>query len=137
MRRVIGWAAPVAVVAALVSAAAASSTVPRLLSCAGKPLVRPTGVVVLSCADANSELRGTDWSSWERSGAAGTTDFGLNLCKPYCAASRMTFFPHSRVQLTGAKTTTHRLLFTRATITYVLHGKTKAFVAYPPTRPLA
>ena len=137
MRWVIGWAALVAFAAVLASAAAAAPTVPRLLSCAGKPLLRPAGVVVLSCADANSELRGTAWSSWDRSGAVGITDFGLNLCEPNCAASRMTFFPHSRVRLTGAKKTSHGLLFTRATITYVLHGKTKTFVAYPPTRPLA
>ena len=120
----------------VVAGASATSPLPRILSCAGKPLVRPAGLVVLSCADANSELRSTRWKSWSRSGAVGTTDFGLNLCSPNCAASKIRFFPNSRVRLSGAKQTMHGLLFDRATVTYVLHGKTKTFVAYLPTRPL-
>ena len=120
----------------VVAGASAASSLPRMLSCAGKPLVRPAGLVVLSCADANSELSSTRWQSWSRSGAVGTTDFGLNLCSPNCAASKIRFFPNSRVRLSGAKQTEHGLLFDRATVTYVLHGKTKTFVAYLPPRPL-
>ena len=137
MRWLVRWALPVAAAVVVVSSASAAPAMPKLLSCAGRPLLRPSGLVVLSCADGNSELRKTHWSSWARSGAVGTTDFGVNLCNPTCAASSMTFFPHSRVRLSGAKKTGHGLLFTRATIAYVLHGKTKTFVAYPPTRPLA
>jgi hypothetical protein len=120
----------------VVAGASAASPLPRILSCAGKPLVRPAGLVVLSCADANSELRATHWQSWSGSGAVGTTDFGLNLCTPSCAASKIRFFPNSHVRLSGAEHTKRGLLFDRATVTYVLHGKTKTFVAYLPTRPL-
>jgi hypothetical protein len=37
------------------------------------------------------------------------------------------------VTLTAPKRTAHGVLFTRATITYSLHGRTKRFVAYPAT----
>lgn len=44
----------------------------------------------------------------------------------------MSFFPGSRVRLSGVKRTKLGLLFTRVTVSYVLHGKTKVFVRYPP-----
>jgi hypothetical protein len=120
----------------IAAAASASVPLPRLLSCSGKPLLRPTGLVVLSCADANSEIRATRWSSWRRTSAAGTTTFGLNLCTPTCAQSTLSIFPHSHVRLTGVVKTKQGPRFSRAVITYVLHGKTKAFTAYPPTTPM-
>jgi len=116
--------------------ASATSQLPRLLSCSGKPLLRPTGLVVLSCADANSEIRATHWTSWGRTSAAGVTEFGLNLCTPTCAASKITLFPHSHVRLTGVVRTNKGLRFTRAVVTYVLHGATKVFTGYPPTTPM-
>jgi hypothetical protein len=119
--------------ALLATAASASAPLPRILDCSGKPLLRPTGTLVLSCADANSEIRKTRWSSWGRTSAVGTTDLGLNLCNPNCASSKMSFFPGSRVRLSGVKQTKLGLLFTRVTVSYVLHGKTKVFVGYPPT----
>ena len=126
----------VVAVAVVVTVASASSPLPRLLSCSGKPLLRPTGLVVLSCADANSEIRATHWTSWGQTSAVGKTDFGLNLCTPTCAASKITFFPNSLVRLTGATKTKQGLRFSRAVITYVLHGKRKTFTAYPPTTPM-
>lgn len=125
--------AALAAAAAAATAAAASAPLPRILDCSGKPLLRPTGTFVLACADANSELRKTRWSSWGGTSAAGTTDLGLNLCNPNCASSKMSFFPGSRVRLSGAKQTKLGRLFTRVTVSYVLHGKTKVFVGYPPT----
>jgi hypothetical protein len=125
--------AALAAAVATTAASAASTPLPRILDCSGKPLVRPTGTLVLACADANSELRKTRWSAWGRTSAAGTTDLGLNLCNPNCAASKMSFFPGSRVRLSGVKRTKLGLLFTRVTVRYVLHGKTRVFVGYPPT----
>ena len=135
MRRLSYLAVPIAV-ALLAAAASAAPPLPRLLSCSGKPLLRPTGLVVLSCADANSEIRATRWTSWGPTSAAGTTDFGLNLCTPTCAASSITFFPNSAVRLTGVTKTKRGLRFSRAVIAYVLHGKRKTFTAYPPTTPM-
>ena len=120
-------------VAVLATAASAAVPLPRLLDCGGKPLLRPSGTVVLACADANSELRATRWASWGRTSAVGTTTLGLNLCDPNCASSTMTFFPHSRVRLSAVKATTLGPLFARVTVTYRLHGRTRTFVGYPPT----
>ena len=125
----------IAAVAAVAGGGIAASPLPRLLSCSGRPLLRPTGLVVLSCADANSEIRATHWLSWGHTTAVGVTDFGVNLCTPTCAESQMSFFPHSRVRLTGVTKTKEGPRFSRAAITYVLHGKTKTFTAYPPTVP--
>ena len=119
-----------------VSAASAAAPLPRLLSCSGKPLLRPTGLVVLSCADANSEIRGTHWASWGHSRAEGTTTFGLNLCTPTCAASTITFFRHSKIRLAGVTKTKQGLRFSRAIVTYRLRGETTTFTAYPPTTPM-
>jgi len=136
LRRSIPFLALLAMAAACTAVAFASSPLPRILSCGGKPLLRPGGLVVLSCADAGSELRSTHWLSWTATSATGTTDFGLNLCTPTCVQSSMTFFPNSHVHLTGVVKTTLGPLFSRAVITYTLHGKKQTFVAYPPTRPL-
>ena len=115
------------------AAAAAAPSAPRLLGCDGKTLLRPPGLVVLSCADANSEIRGTQWLTWGRSSASGITT--VNLCTPTCAGSNMTFFAHSRVRLLDPKRTRLGLLFSRAVVTYMQHGHAKTFTAYPPTRP--
>jgi hypothetical protein len=134
MRKLLCFAAVVCLTA--VAGASAATPVPRILTCAGKPLLRPSSLVVLSCADANSELRTTHWLSWGRRSATGTTTFGLNLCEPNCASSRLEYFPNSRVRLSEPVNTKSGRLFTRATITYDVHGLTKTFVAYLRTRPL-
>ena len=121
------------VLAGATVAGAAPAGSPKLLSCAGRPLIKPTGTVVLSCADGNSAIEQTHWSTWSAGGATGTTDFGVNLCTPTCVASRMRFFPRSSVRLVGAKRTSRGLLFTRAVITYTFHGTQRTFIAYPPT----
>ena len=133
MRTLIALAALVLVPAAVASPSPPPSST-HILSCLGKPLLRPEGTVVLACADANAELKATHWTSWTSSAATGTTDFGLNLCKPSCAASHIVFFPHSHVRLGDVKHTAHGAVFSRATITYTQHGKTHRYVAYPPTR---
>src|SRR5579863_8269890 len=135
MSRKIKTAALTATILALCAATAlAAGTSPRLLSCSGSPLIKPTGMVVLSCADANSELKSTHWSSWSANGASGKTDFGLNLCTPDCAASSIRFFSGSSVRLLDPRHTSKGLLFTRVVVGYKLGGKQRSFTAYPPTR---
>jgi hypothetical protein len=125
--------AVIAVAVLSLTAVAAAAPVPKLLSCSGSALVRPAGTVVLSCADANTELSRTHWRSWGAEQAVGRTDFGVNLCTPTCVASRMRFFPASQVRLIDAKSTSRGLLFTRAVITYTINGVKKTFTAYPAT----
>jgi len=126
-------AAAVTIAACLTAVAAAAAPVPKLLSCTGTALVRPSATVVLSCADGNTELRATHWRSWGPRVAVGSTDFGVNLCTPTCVASRMRFFPAATVALTDPRRTSRGLLFTRAVITYTLDGSRRTFTAYPAT----
>jgi hypothetical protein len=124
---------PALAAAVAASSASAGSPLPRMLSCSGSLLLRPTGAVVLSCADANSELKATHWLSWGKTSATGRTDFGLNLCTPDCAASSIRFFPGSTVRLLDVKSTGKGRLFTRAVISYTLTGARKTFTAYLAT----
>ena len=133
-RKIAAAAVAASLLAAGAATAVAAGASPKLLSCAGSPLIRPTGTVVLSCADANSELKSTRWSSWSASGASGKTDFGLNLCMPDCAASSIHFFPASTVRLLDAKHTSKGLLFTRVVVGYQLDSKQRSFTAYPRIR---
>ena len=130
---IVPLAAGFALAAGAPASAKPATPLPRLLSCGGTRLLRPTGVVVLSCADANSEIKGTRWRSWGRSEAVGTTDFGINLCTPTCVASRIRFFPASTVRLRDVQTTSGGPLFGRAEITYTLNGVRRTFTAYPAT----
>ena len=121
-----------AAVLALIPAGAAAkpqakAIVPQVLNCRQKAVMRPTGVFVLSCADGNMLLKSTKWKAWTAKEATGTTTFGLNLCKPYCAASRISFFPHSTVRFYDPKQTKKGLLFRRLKVSYRLHGKPKIF----------
>jgi hypothetical protein len=111
----------------LPASATASRQLPALLSCAGKRLVRPTGMVVIACADANAELLSTRWSSWTASAATGTTDWAFNLCMPTCAASKITDFRDSSVRLSQPTRTSHGLVFEKVTVHYRLHGKTETY----------
>jgi hypothetical protein len=129
----LALAVPALAAAVAASPAAAGSPLPRLLSCANTPLLRPSGTVVLSCADANSELKATHWQSWTQTSATGRTDFGINLCTPDCAASRISFFPNSTVRLGDVSSSPKGRIFTRAVITYTLNGKKKTFMAYLAT----
>jgi hypothetical protein len=46
---------------------------------------------------------------------------------PYCAASKMSYFPKSTVRLTDPVTTKHGRLFSSLVVRYELEGKSKAF----------
>lgn len=98
----------------------------KALTCQGNEVVRPRDFV-LSCADDNAQLTQTKWSSWTGSGAAGITTFGLNLCKPYCAASKMSYFPNSHVTFSAPMQTSHGKLFSLLTVRYRLDGKAAKF----------
>ncbi|MGH9106238.1 MAG: hypothetical protein ACRDZX_10455 [Acidimicrobiales bacterium] len=99
----------------------------KLLTCTGKTTVRPVDFVI-SCADANAQLTRTRWSTWGSRAAKGRTRFALNLCQPNCAASKMSFFPGSPVELSAPlRTKHHGKLFSKLAVHYNLHGKAKVF----------
>lgn len=94
-----------------------------LFTCHGTVVVKPAKLV-LACADANAGLTRTDWTTWDIAHASGTTDFALNLCVPYCAASRISHFPDSKVIASAPVVTKHHgRLFSELVVTYKLNGK--------------
>ncbi|MHB1974138.1 MAG: DUF4232 domain-containing protein [Acidimicrobiales bacterium] len=128
----VGLASSSAGAVATATASTAASTAialgaqPRILACTGAPEYEPASFVI-SCADANSELTATRWTSWTRRGATGVTRFGLNLCNPYCAASRIQFFPDSSVQLSRPVGTRLGELYLLLVVHYRIGGVAKTF----------
>ncbi|MBW4079250.1 MAG: hypothetical protein HIU84_12225, partial [Acidobacteria bacterium] len=98
----------------------------KILACTGTTVSRPRNFVI-SCADANAALTETHWSTWRANSATGTTRFALNLCTPYCAASPMSYFPHSSVALSAPVKTRHGRLFSKLVVRYIHRGKATSF----------
>ncbi len=108
------------------TASVALSPSVRVVTCSGSSVARPSTLVV-SCADANTLLTNTRWSTWNASGASGTTTFGINLCTPYCAASPISYFPRSLVRLYAPETSAHGVFFSQLEIRYGVGNKMKTF----------
>jgi hypothetical protein len=87
-------------------------------------LIRPKDFVI-SCADANTELRALHWQSWTTSGATGSATYRYNDCTPYCAAGHFHDDP-ATVALSGPAHEAHGLEFTSLVLHYKDAGKTKA-----------
>lgn len=104
---------------------AASS--PRVATCDGGAVVAPTELT-LSCADANSALTGTRWTSWGTASARGVTTLALNPCTPYCAASPIRHFAGATVVLDRPVTTASGTRFSRAVVTYRAGGAVRTYV---------
>ncbi|MGC2486039.1 MAG: hypothetical protein WA359_07345 [Acidimicrobiales bacterium] len=98
----------------------------KVLTCAGADVVRPVNYIV-TCADAYTQLTKTTWTTWSSSQAIGTTDFAMNLCKPYCAASKMTYYPNSTVHFGAPVATKHGTLFSLLTVRYESKGAARLF----------
>jgi hypothetical protein len=108
------------------TAALAVGTDAKVLTCLGADVARPV-TYVITCADGNTALTKTHWSSWTSKGARGIATFAMNLCKPYCAASKMTYYPHSVVTFSSPEATKHGTLFSLLTVRYPSAGHTKLF----------
>lgn len=81
--------------AAATPASAPPSAVP---DCLGKPVVRPSEVV-LACADAGIGVRSIRWLGWGQPTAAGVGTAFVNDCTPDCAAGH--FQSYEAVLLLG------------------------------------
>jgi hypothetical protein len=104
----------------------ATSNGTRLLGCAGAAVIKPS-TFGMGCDGAYRELTKTHWSSWTASVASGTTDFGVNLCRPTCAQAKVTFFPNSRVRASSPVTTSRGRLFSSVVVRYRRDGKERSF----------
>lgn len=104
----------------------ATKTSAKVLTCLGADVVRPRNYTI-TCADDNTQLTNTHWSQWSSTKAVGTTTFAMNLCKPYCAASKMSYFPNSAVSFTSPIATKHGTLFSLLTVRYRMGGRAHVF----------
>jgi hypothetical protein len=107
-------------------ASLAVTTSAKVLTCTGAKVVRPVNYIV-TCADAGIQLTKTTWSTWNASEAIGTTDFAMNFCKPYCAASPFTYFPNSPVHFSAPLSTKNGRLFSVLTVRYEYKGASHLF----------
>ena len=107
-------------------AALAASSDAKVLTCQGTDVIRPRTLVV-TCADAYTQLTDTHWTTWTSSIAVGTTTFAMNLCKPYCTASKMSYFPNSAVQFSSPVMTKRGHVFSLLVVHYVSAGHSHVF----------
>jgi len=98
----------------------------KVLTCQGTGVVRPR-TYIITCADGYTQLTNTHWTTWTAKSAAGITTFAMNLCKPYCAASKMTYYPNSAVSFTSPIATKHGSLFSLLTVRYRSGGRPHVF----------
>jgi hypothetical protein len=103
--------------------AAASSA--KILTCRNTAVARPT-TFVISCADGNTALTKTHWTTWNANEAVGTTSFAINLCTPDCAASKMSYFPGT-VHFSEPVATKQGKLFSLIVVRYKMGGASKFF----------
>jgi hypothetical protein len=80
--------------------ATASFSPPKWSDC-GHLTVKPVNIVI-TCADANYQLRGLAWTSWGASTVQGTGTAHINDCTPTCSNGKERTYP---VETTLAKLT--------------------------------
>jgi hypothetical protein len=56
------------------------------------PSYKPTQIIV-TCADANTVLKGISWKSYGSDRATGSATANVNACDPNCAAGELQTFP--------------------------------------------
>ncbi|MFL5877005.1 MAG: hypothetical protein ACJ76T_14145 [Solirubrobacteraceae bacterium] len=56
------------------------------------PSYKPTQIIV-TCADANTVLKGISWKSYGSDTASGSATANVNACDPNCAAGKLQAFP--------------------------------------------
>jgi hypothetical protein len=95
--------------AALIAAFAisASAASPLKITNCNKAASSPR-LLTLTCADANTALKGMTWSSFGGAAAQGNGTFVMNTCEPNCAAGKDVSYP-VRVKATGTLTCKHGL----------------------------
>ncbi len=134
-KRSIGLAVVATLAFGVSSVAAASATtsapaLPRVLTCAGKAVVKPASYV-LSCADANIYFDAIHWTSWGATSAAASATFVQNMCTPTCAQGRFVKHP-AALSLSSPRQTKYGRLFSAIHYSYTVSASSTL-----PLRPLS
>ena len=108
-----------AVPAAIAAPASTSApSLPRVLTCAGKAVVKPASYG-LACADANSYFVRIHWTSWSRTSARASATYVQNTCTPTCAEGHFVSYP-GKLTLFAPKLTKYGLLFSAIRYSYTV-----------------
>lgn len=117
--------------AALTGAAAvAQAPLPRVMTCAGKVVMKPTSYVV-TCADANTYFNSVHWKNWGTRSATATATLVQNDCIPYCAAGKFKRYP-ATLTFSVPRSTKYGTLFSKLNYSYTVAQATTL-----PLRPLS
>lgn len=104
-------------------AVAAPSGQTRVIAACKSPAYKPT-MYILTCADANTEIRHASYSSWSSNAASGRGTFYYNTCRPNCAAGTFKHHPVT-FSLDRVRSVHGQRLFTRMYVSYA--GLTETF----------
>lgn len=131
--RTVGLAAVAALAVAAglaASAAAAHVDPPRVVTCAGVPVYKPSHNVVTG-GRGFAEWSGVRWTTWART-AVGHGECGIKYCTTNCAHARLHLYP-AVMHLVRYMRGTGGMVYWGAVIDYVAGTRTDTYVARLPT----
>lgn len=102
-------------VGASVSRTVMASTT-KIQPCVGHATTKPK-VYVITCADANTEIRSMTWKTWSSNIALGTGTYEYNTCTPTCVAGHNVNDP-ATVTLSKPKVGSSGSVFSQMTVKY-------------------
>jgi len=111
-----------------------ASALPKVMTCAGKTVTRPSSYII-TCADGYTYLSSIHWTIWSPGGARATATYTTNTCTPSCVAGKNVHYP-ANVSLSQARSTTSGRLFTELGVAYTAGGKLHHYHTSLPTTPL-
>jgi len=132
-RRTVGLAAASLAVTVGVGASVASAHVspPRVVTCAGVPVYKPSRDVVTCGGSGFAEWTGVKWTTWAHT-AAGHGEFGIKYCTTNCARARLHLYP-AVVHLVRYMHGTGGMVYCGAVIDYVAGTHKHTYLASLPT----
>lgn len=108
--------APLPVAAA--SAAGTGVALPRVMTCAGTTVVRPSSYV-LACADDYTYFVKIHWTTWSTASATARATFVQNNCTPTCVTGHFVKYP-ARLTFSEPKKTRYGRLFSKIDYHYTI-----------------
>jgi len=131
-RRAVGLAAASLAVAVGLGAGVATAHVrpPRVVTCAGVPVYKPSRDVV-TCGGGFAEWTGVKWTTWAHT-AVGHGEFGIKYCTTKCAHARLHLYP-ATVHLVRYMHGTGGMVYCGAVIDYVSGKHEHTYLASLPT----
>jgi uncharacterized membrane protein (DUF2068 family) len=110
----------------------AQAATPRVMTCTGSLVVKPAYYVIF-CGDGNGWWQKVRWTNWGAKSAIGTGQYVENDCIPYCAVGHFRTYPATILLSRLTSTKKYGPLYVRATVSYVVNGRRRAYTVPVPT----